>query len=149
MTLQLHKNIQKYMDVIFVSSSGMIVGSCTSQIQREALHKHHEAERINKDVFQMCFSTISPWLDLNILCPRLLRYGIIMTHDDIELLTSPYHKPLQERKELLMKIVELFGQYGFSLLYICLKESMIESRGHEDAVTELEKHGITLGTDKG
>ena len=72
-----------------------------------------------------------------------------MSFEDVELLKNPYYKLLQERQGLLMKIVELFGQYGFPLLYICLKESMMESRGHEEAVTELEKHCIALGTDKG
>ena len=137
------------MYICIAFSSGVTIASCTTKLQNQVLQKYPEARRINKAAFQMCFTTITPWLDLKILCPLLLQYGIIMMYDDFELLTSPYHKPLQERKELLMRIVEQSGQYGFPLLYICLKESMMESRGHEDAVTELEEHGVTLGTDKG
>ncbi len=101
--------------------------------------KFPESLKISRRSFDNCVSEMSSYLDLQHLSGFLLKYEIIQYYD-VEYLSSPHYRPYQERSTSLMKMVEKIGRCGFPLLYVCLKESSLECRGHEDIVDQLLKH---------
>ena len=95
---------------------------------------------MDHDIFFHCFTKIRPWLDLSTLAIYLTKYGVVTRSDDMLALTSPYLTP-QDKMNSLMQLVERAGSDGFMFLYMCLRESSTECRGHEDAVRELDHCG--------
>ena len=95
---------------------------------------------MDHDIFFHCFTKIRPWLDLSALAIYLTKYGVVTRSDDMLALTSPYLMP-QDKMNSLMQLVERAGSDGFMFLYMCLRESSTECRGHEDAVRELDHCG--------
>lgn len=92
-------------------------------------------------VFFSCFARIRYWLDLPTLAIYLTKYGVVKNGDDMEALTSSFLMP-QDKINSLVRVVEEAGTDGFMFLYMCLRESSSESKGHEDAVKELDHHGM-------
>ena len=107
---------------------------------REFLQEHPDLNFIDKDTFFSCFHKIRSWLDLSVLVGYLMKYDLVKSSTDMETLTSAYLRP-QDRLNSLVKMVEVAGEGGFMLLYMCLRESSEEVRGHESAVAELEHCG--------
>ena len=106
----------------------------------EILEKYPKGKYINKLIIFNCFATIKPWLDMELLSDYLSKYGIIKNSEDMELVTSPYYKP-HDRMTSLLKLMERSGRSGFLAFYVGLNESAEESRGHADAVAEINRHG--------
>ena len=95
---------------------------------------------MDRDVFFHCFTKIRPWLDLSTLAIYLTKYGVVTRSDDMLALTSP-NLTQQEKVNSLIQLVEKAGSNGCMFLYMCLRESLTECRGHEDAVRELDHYG--------
>ena len=110
---------------------------------REFLEKNPQLKYVDKEVFYSCFHEIKPWIDLSILIGYLMKYDLVQSSDDMYILTSSFFPP-QDKFNSLVKTVEAAGQGGFMLLYICLKESASETRGHEAAAVALENCGKEL-----
>ena len=111
---------------------------------KDFLDENTELHFVDQDVFFTCFAKIRPWLDLDSIAIYLMKYGVVKNGADMEDLTSSFLKP-QDRINSLIRIVEKSGSDGFMFLYMCLRETSEENRGHEDAVTELDHHGMLLG----
>lgn len=107
---------------------------------KDFLDENPDVYFVDRLVFFSCFTKIRPWLDLDLLATHLTKYGVVKNGDDMKALTSSYLMP-QDKMNSLIKLVEEAGSDGFMLLYMCLRESS-ESIGHQDAVQELDYHGM-------
>jgi len=87
-----------------------------------------------------CYIKIKQWLDLNLMSGYLMKYGVVRNSEDMELITSPYYTP-QDRMTSLMKVLERAGKKGFLAFYAGLNETAENSRGHADAVKEIDCYG--------
>lgn len=103
------------------------------------LKEHPDIEYVDQRVFFACYSKIKPWLNHSVLVGYLMKYGLVQSSDDMELLTSSFYKP-QDRETSLIRMAENVVD-GFMLLYMCLFESGEEHMGHVDAVSELNHCG--------
>jgi len=104
------------------------------------LEEHPGETYVNRDTFLSCLHMIRPWMDISVLARYLMKYGVVKNSEDMEVLTSSYLKP-QDRFNSLIRMVEQVGKDGFMLLYMCLKESSVETKGHGDAAAELQRYG--------
>jgi hypothetical protein len=102
-----------------------------------------EVPHIDHQVFKSCYPKIKPWFDLSLLASYLFKYGVVKNSSDMYVLTSS-HLPPQDRNNSLVKLVEEAGPDGFMLLYMSLRDSSTESIGHQDAVQELDHHGMFI-----
>jgi hypothetical protein len=107
---------------------------------KEFLDEHPDIKFIDREIFFACFHQIKPWLNISTLVGYMMKYGLVKTSSDMEELTSSYFKP-QDKINSLMRMVEANGTNGCMLLYMCLKESSTEAKGHEDAIKELNHCG--------
>ena len=70
-----------------------------------------------------------------------MKYNLVQNSEDMEELTNSYSKG-EDRLNSMLKMVERRGNDdGYMLLYICLRESCVEVRGHNDVITELDCSG--------
>ena len=77
-----------------------------------------------------------------ILIPQLMRYNLLVVgSDDFDYLSSRSYLE-NEKKTRLLNMAESGGYNGYFVLYICLRETKGDSRGHGDAVDLLEKCGM-------
>lgn len=98
---------------------------------------------MDHEVFFACFATIQPWLDLHTLTFYLTKYGVVKNSAEMAVLTSSLLMP-QNKMKSLIEVVEEAGSDGFMFLYMCLKESSKDNKGHEDAVQELDRCGMWM-----
>lgn len=95
---------------------------------------------VNKEVFYSCYREIRNLLDNSILLEYLRKYDMLNGLVDEEKLVSPYCQ-LQDRFSSLIDIVEMQGEYGYMILYICIYKSRARSSRHEYAVSRLDRIG--------
>ena len=111
-----------------------------SPLIKDFLEEHPDIKFVDREIFYACLHRIKPWLDVSVLGGYMMKYDLLKTSGNLEELTSSYFKP-QDRLNSLVKIVEAGGSNGFMLFYMCLRESISEAGGHEDAVKELDHYG--------
>lgn len=111
-----------------------------SHLVKDFLEENKGVHFVDHEVFFHCFVKIRPWLDLSTLANYLTKYGVVTRGDDMLALTSPHLTP-QDKMTSLIQLVEKAGSDGFMFLYMCLRDSSEECRGHNDAVRELDHYG--------
>ena len=102
----------------------------------EFLCDNKDLNFIDKATFDECYYKFKNWLDVQVLVPYLMRYHLLTANDE-HYLTNPYTSCV-EKSFHLVRVAEKGGRNGFMLLYMCILESIEETRGHADAVTELD-----------
>ncbi len=99
---------------------------------------------VDQEVFDQCYGRIKHWLDVNTLVGYMMKHGLISSPAEMEKITSPYFLP-EQRQNSLLSLANSRGEYGFFLLYMCIKESVDENpHGHGDAVRVLEAEGRSV-----
>lgn len=111
-----------------------------SRLVKEFMAENAGVHFVDQAVFFSCYSKIQAWLDPSILPKYLTKYGVVKNGDHICALSSTTLMP-QARHNSLVKLVEEAGSDGFMFLYMSLRDSSIESIGHQDAAQELDHCG--------
>ena len=91
---------------------------------------------IDKNAFDECYYKIKAWIDIQVLVPFLKRYRLL-TEDDEHYLTNHFTSRV-EKAIRLVQVADKGGRNGYMLLYMCFIESVCETRGHGDVVSELD-----------
>ena len=96
---------------------------------------------ISKECFYGCWDKIWEWIDIAFLKDHLMKHRVTTSQDDLFWIGSPTKSPKERADNLLYKITPKLGQYGYYLLYMCIRDNRGNELGHGAAAMELVDYG--------
>jgi len=97
---------------------------------------------VNKECFYSVWERIWEWLRLDSIKDQMMKHRMVCDHDDLFWVGDSHTSPRDRADNLLRKIVPRCGEFGYYLLYMCIRDSTGNPLGHEDAVRELTTYGM-------
>ena len=95
---------------------------------------------IDRDCFFGCWDKIWEWIDVGALRGQMMKHGLLRNQDDLFWIDGA-KSPRERADNLLHRITPRLGQYGYYLLYMCIRDDEENPHGHGDAVKELVRCG--------
>ena len=92
---------------------------------------------INRDCFLQCWDKIWRWVDVDSLTGQLMKHGFQNGKEDYYWIDPKRWTPRQQADNLLNTLAPRVGQYGYYLLYMCIRDCDGNPLGHGDAVKKL------------
>lgn len=97
---------------------------------------------VNKECFYSAWERIWEWLQLDSIKDQMMKHRMVCDHDDLFWVGDSHTSPRERADNLLRKIVPRCGEFGYYLLYMCIRDSTGNPLGHGDAVRELTTYGM-------
>ena len=95
---------------------------------------------VGQRAFYQCFDTMWQWIDIGSLTGQLMKHGLVSNPDTFDCITSHYKPPREKAFSLLTVVAPQAGNYGFHLLYMCIRDAR-DNLGHQDAADLLKQYG--------
>ena len=95
---------------------------------------------VGDHAFFQCIGEIWQWIDIGSLTGQLMKHQLVNNPNAAHFIRSPSIPPRDRVYNLLTEIAPQAGNYGFHLLYMCIRDAR-DNLGHQDAAELLKKQG--------
>ena len=97
---------------------------------------------VNKECFYEVWERIWGWLHLDSIKDQMMKHRLVSDHEDLFWISNSSMSPREKADNLLSKIIPKCGEFGYYLLYVCIRDCPDKPLGHGDAIKALQDCGM-------